>query len=173
MALLVQKYGGTSVGTIERIEAVAEKIIGYKQQGHDMVVVVSAMSGQTNRLIELVLGIFAVDIALLFFSPKAEAEFFGNWAPADIVSITYNNAPDGFSKGRSAVEDGDFVKADLAFKLGDSKPIRIEPGKSGLLKGPGGEDIVALPVLISQSSPVGRHRRKQAEEFPDCPLRVP
>ena len=40
--------------------------------------------------------------------------------------------------------------SDLAFKLGDSKPIRIEPGKSGLLKGPGGNDIVALPVLISQ-----------------------
>ncbi|MDJ0832844.1 MAG: aspartate kinase [Gammaproteobacteria bacterium] len=53
MALLVQKYGGTSVGTIERIEAVAEKIIGYKEQGNDMVVVVSAMSGETNRLTDL------------------------------------------------------------------------------------------------------------------------
>ena len=53
MALLVQKFGGTSVGSIERIEAVAEKVIAYRQQGHDMVVVVSAMSGETNRLIEL------------------------------------------------------------------------------------------------------------------------
>ena len=53
MALLVQKYGGTSVGSIERIEAVADKIIGYKQQGNDLVVVVSAMSGETNRLTEL------------------------------------------------------------------------------------------------------------------------
>ena len=53
MALLVQKFGGTSVGTIERIEAVAEKVIAYRDQGHDMVVVVSAMSGETNRLIEL------------------------------------------------------------------------------------------------------------------------
>ncbi len=53
MALLVQKYGGTSVGSIERIEAVAEKIIGYKNQGNDMVVVVSAMSGETNRLTDL------------------------------------------------------------------------------------------------------------------------
>ncbi len=53
MALLVQKYGGTSVGSIERIEAVAEKIIRYKQQGNDLVVVVSAMSGETNRLTEL------------------------------------------------------------------------------------------------------------------------
>jgi aspartate kinase len=53
MALLVQKFGGTSVGTIERIEAVADKVIGYKYAGHDMVVVVSAMSGETNRLVEL------------------------------------------------------------------------------------------------------------------------
>lgn len=53
MALIVQKYGGTSVGTVERIEAVADKIIGYKKQGHDMVIVVSAMSGETNRLVSL------------------------------------------------------------------------------------------------------------------------
>jgi aspartate kinase len=53
MALLVQKFGGTSVGTIERIEAVADKVISYKNNGNDMVVVVSAMSGETNRLVEL------------------------------------------------------------------------------------------------------------------------
>src|SRR5690554_1824505 len=53
MALLVQKFGGTSVGTIERIEAVAEKVKGFREQGHDLVIVVSAMSGETNRLIAL------------------------------------------------------------------------------------------------------------------------
>ena len=53
MALLVQKYGGTSVGSIERIEAVANRIIHTVQQGHKVVVVVSAMAGETNRLIEL------------------------------------------------------------------------------------------------------------------------
>jgi len=53
MALIVQKYGGTSVGTVERIEAVAEKIKGWREQGHDVVVVVSAMSGETNRLLDL------------------------------------------------------------------------------------------------------------------------
>jgi aspartate kinase len=53
MALLVQKYGGTSVGSIERIEAVAEKVIAYKEQGNDLVIVVSAMSGETNRLVGL------------------------------------------------------------------------------------------------------------------------
>jgi len=53
MALLVQKFGGTSVGTTERIEAVAEKVCGFRKEGHDVVVVVSAMSGETNRLIAL------------------------------------------------------------------------------------------------------------------------
>jgi len=53
MSLFVQKYGGTSVGTVERIEAVADKVARFREQGHDMVVVVSAMSGETNRLIGL------------------------------------------------------------------------------------------------------------------------
>lgn len=53
MALLVQKYGGTSVGSIERIKQVAAKIIQARQSGHDLVVVVSAMAGETNRLIAL------------------------------------------------------------------------------------------------------------------------
>ncbi len=53
MALIVQKFGGTSVGTVERIKEVAKKLIQFKNQGHDLVVVVSAMSGETNRLIGL------------------------------------------------------------------------------------------------------------------------
>lgn len=53
MSLLVQKYGGTSVGSIERIEQVADKVASFRAQGHDMVVVLSAMSGETNRLIAL------------------------------------------------------------------------------------------------------------------------
>lgn len=53
MALIVQKYGGTSVGTVERIQLVAEKVKKHKDQGHDVVVVVSAMSGETNRLLAL------------------------------------------------------------------------------------------------------------------------
>jgi len=53
MALIVQKYGGTSVGTVERIQKVAERVIRWRQAGHDIVVVVSAMSGETNRLLGL------------------------------------------------------------------------------------------------------------------------
>jgi aspartate kinase len=53
MALIVQKFGGTSVGTVERIQQVAEKVKKFRENGDDIVVVVSAMSGETNRLIEL------------------------------------------------------------------------------------------------------------------------
>ena len=53
MALIVQKYGGTSVGTPDRIQAVAEKVAALRAAGDDLVVVVSAMSGETNRLLEL------------------------------------------------------------------------------------------------------------------------
>lgn len=53
MALIVQKFGGTSVGSVERIIQVAEKVKKFRERGDDIVVVVSAMSGETNRLIEL------------------------------------------------------------------------------------------------------------------------
>ena len=53
MALIVQKYGGTSVGTTERIRNVAAKVKKERDRGNDVVVVVSAMSGETNRLISL------------------------------------------------------------------------------------------------------------------------
>ena len=53
MALIVQKYGGTSVGTVERISAVADRVKRYVDQGDQVVVVVSAMSGETNRLLAL------------------------------------------------------------------------------------------------------------------------
>nr|WP_024307641.1 MULTISPECIES: aspartate kinase [unclassified Pseudomonas] len=53
MALIVQKFGGTSVGTVERIQQVAEKVKKFREKGDDIVVVVSAMSGETNRLIDL------------------------------------------------------------------------------------------------------------------------
>ena len=53
MALVVQKYGGTSVGDVERIRNVASRVLKTRNQGHDVVVVVSAMAGETDRLIRL------------------------------------------------------------------------------------------------------------------------
>ncbi len=54
MALIVQKYGGTSVGDVDRIKNVARRCLAAQKAGHDVVVVVSAMSGETNRLLKLV-----------------------------------------------------------------------------------------------------------------------
>jgi aspartate kinase len=59
MALIVQKYGGTSVGSLERIQAVADRVIRTRREGHDVVVVVSAMSGETDRLLGLAKGLSA------------------------------------------------------------------------------------------------------------------
>ena len=53
MALVVQKYGGTSMGDLERITGVAARIRGYREAGHQVVVVVSAMAGETNRLVAM------------------------------------------------------------------------------------------------------------------------
>jgi aspartate kinase len=53
MALIVQKYGGTSVGTVEKIQNVARRVARTRDQGNDVVVVVSAMAGETNRLLGL------------------------------------------------------------------------------------------------------------------------
>ena len=53
MSLIVQKFGGTSMGSIERIKQVAGRVIKEKNEGNDVVVVVSAMSGETNRLLDL------------------------------------------------------------------------------------------------------------------------
>ncbi len=53
MPLIVEKYGGTSVGTVERIDAVADRVVASRGRGEDLVVVVSAMAGETNRLLGL------------------------------------------------------------------------------------------------------------------------
>src|SRR5947199_6912375 len=53
MALIVQKFGGTSVGSVERIRNVARRVAKWKAAGHDVVVVPSAMAGETNRLLAL------------------------------------------------------------------------------------------------------------------------
>ncbi len=126
MALLVQKYGGTSVGSIERIEAVADKVIGYKNQGNDMVVVVSAMSGETNRLTDLAKQINPsirgreldvllttgeqVTIALLTMAIEKRGYAAKSYTGAQVKIVT-----DGaHNKARILAIDSDNIKQDLA-----------------------------------------------------------
>lgn len=125
MSLLVQKYGGTSVGTIERIEAVAEKVGRFRDQGHDMVVVVSAMSGETNRLIDLAKQIQdtpdpremdvlvstgeQVTIALLCMALKKRGYDARSYTGGQVRIVT----DDAFNKARIQQIDDANIRADL------------------------------------------------------------
>jgi aspartate kinase len=135
MSLLVQKYGGTSVGTAEKIQAVADKIALVRRSGDDVVVVVSAMSGETNRLVGLAVEMQAnpepremdvllstgeqVTIALLCMALKARGcdarSYTGSQVrivtddshtKARIQSIDHHNINDDLKAGRVVVVAG-------------------------------------------------------------------
>jgi len=126
MSLLVQKYGGTSVGSVERIEQVAEKVAGFRAQGHDMVVVVSAMSGETNRLIGLATQIQStpdpreldvlvstgeqVTIALLCMALKKRGLDARSYTGGQVRILTDN----AYNKARIQSIDETNMRADLA-----------------------------------------------------------
>jgi len=126
MALIVQKYGGTSVGTVERIKNVAKKVERYRDQGHDVVVVVSAMSGETNRLIALANEIHEqppareldvlvttgeqVTIALLSMALQKDGYDARSYTGAQVRILT----DDAYGKARIQAIDADRIRADLA-----------------------------------------------------------
>jgi aspartate kinase len=126
MALIVQKYGGTSVGSVDRIKAVARRVARWKAKGHQVVVVPSAMAGETNRLIGLAREIQAVPepreldvvaatgeqvtigllaIALAGLGVKAKS-----YTGAQVRIVTDN----AFTKARILSIDEERLRADLA-----------------------------------------------------------
>ncbi|MBF0436113.1 MAG: aspartate kinase [Magnetococcales bacterium] len=126
MSLIVQKFGGTSVGTIERIKNVAARAIATQQQGHQVVVTVSAMSGETNRLVALVEALTPsynkreydvvvaageqVSIGLLAIAIEAlggKARSYLGWQIPFVTDAVY-------SKARIQDIDGDKILKDLA-----------------------------------------------------------
>src|SRR5687768_15235968 len=125
MSLIVQKYGGTSVGNVERIKAVAAKVCKFRQQGHDIVVVVSAMSGETNRLIGLAKEIQKnpdpreldvlvstgeqVTIALLCMALMELGQDARSYTGAQVRILT----DDAFTKARIQEIDVERMRADL------------------------------------------------------------
>lgn len=125
MSLLVQKFGGTSVGSVERIEAVAEKVAAFHAQGHKIVVVVSAMSGETNRLIGLAKAIQEqpdpreldmmvstgeqVTIGLLAMALKKCGVDARSYTGAQVRILTDS----AFTKARIQQIDGERIHADL------------------------------------------------------------
>ena len=126
MALIVQKYGGTSVGSPERIKNVARRVAKYKAQGHQVVVVVSAMSGETNRLVALAKEIQAepdsremdvilstgeqVTIGLLSMALMAEGLKAKSYTGAQVKILTDS----AFTKARILSIDEEAIRADLA-----------------------------------------------------------
>ena len=126
MSLIVQKFGGTSVGSIERIEQVAAKVAKFRDQGHDIVVVISAMSGETNRLIGLAKGIQdqptpreldvlvstgeQVTIALLCMALHKLGYAAKSYTGAQVRIVT----DDAFTKARIKEIDDVQIRADLA-----------------------------------------------------------
>ena len=126
MALIVQKYGGTSVGSPERIKNVAKRVAKYKAQGHQVVVVVSAMSGETNRLVALAKEMQPepdaremdvilstgeqVTIGLLSMALKAEGLKAKSYTGAQVKIVTDS----AFTKARILSIDEENIRADLS-----------------------------------------------------------
>ena len=165
MSLLVQKYGGTSVGSIDRIKQVAAKIAAAKRTGHDLVVVVSAMAGETNRLLALAHEISEipderekdvllasgeqVSVALLTLALK-EAGFPARSFLGHQVRIATDNA-----YGKARILSIDSTKILLALKAGEVVVIAgfqgVDEDDNITTLGRGGSDTsaVALAAFLS------------------------
>lgn len=163
MALIVQKYGGTSVGTPERIKAVAERVIRWKNKGNDIVVVVSAMSGETNRLIGLINAIAPagsdrekdvivstgeqVTIGLLSLALHEQGCDAKSYTGAQVKVLTDNS----YSKARIESIDDSAIRGDLA-----AGKVIVVAGFQGVDEegnittlGRGGSDTTAVALAVA------------------------
>lgn len=163
MALIVQKFGGTSVGTLERIQHIAGKIIQTRSQGHEVVVVVSAMSGETDRLINLAKSIHAdpepreyaallatgeqVSIALLSMALMAQGCPARSYTGSQVQIHTDNN----YKKGRIAAIECQSLRSDLTAGY-----VPVVAGFQGVAEngdittlGRGGSDTTAVAIAAA------------------------
>jgi aspartate kinase len=163
MALWVEKYGGTSVGSVERIRAVATRVAGHVAAGHRVVVVVSAMSGETNRLVELARAVREepdpreldvllasgeqVSIALTAMALGAVGVPARSWL-ADQVPIRTDGR---FTRSRIEAIDTERLRADL-----DAGRVPVIAGFQGVdaegnvtTLGRGGSDTTAVAVAAA------------------------
>jgi aspartate kinase len=163
MALIVQKYGGTSVANVERIRAVAERVAKFKMLGHQVVVVLSAMSGETNRLIGLAKQIQAqpdpreldmmvstgeqVTIALLAMALKDLGLKAKSYTGAQVRILTDN----AFTKARILSIDEENMRRDL-----DAGQVIVVAGFQGVDEqgnittlGRGGSDTTGVALAAA------------------------
>jgi len=163
MALIVQKYGGTSMGSPERIKNVARRVARFQAQGHQVVVVVSAMSGETNRLIALAREIQAdpdpreldvvistgeqVAIGLLCMALKDAGLKARSYTGGQVRILT----DDAFNKARILSIDEADIRADL-----DSGHVVVVAGFQGVDEagnittlGRGGSDTTGVALAAA------------------------
>jgi len=163
MALIVQKYGGTSVGSVERINHVAERVMATRAQGHQLVVVVSAMSGETNRLVNLAKSIAdppkarefdvllatgeQVTIGLLSIALEAKGCPARSYTGAQVHILT----DDAYTKARILEIDNKRIHADLAQDI-----VVVVAGFQGVDRegnittlGRGGSDTTAVALAAA------------------------
>ncbi len=163
VALIVQKYGGTSVGSPERIQNVARRVARFKAQGHQVVVVVSAMSGETNRLIALAKEIQPhpdpreldvvistgeqVTIGLLAMALQREGVKAKSYTGAQVRILTDS----AFTKARIVSIDEETILADL-----DNDNVVVVAGFQGVDEegnittlGRGGSDTTGVAIAAA------------------------
>ncbi|MFQ5470440.1 MAG: aspartate kinase [Gammaproteobacteria bacterium] len=163
MSLIVQKYGGTSVATPEHIMNVAKKVFATKQQGNDMVVVVSAMSGETNRLVSLAREISnrpnpreldvllstgeQVTIALLSMAFESLGQEARSYTGAQVHILT----DDSYNKARIRKIDDERIHQDLS-----ANRVVVVAGFQGMDEGGnittlgrGGSDTTAVALAAA------------------------
>jgi len=166
VALIVQKYGGTSVGSPERIMNVARRVAKFKSQGHQVVVVVSAMSGETNRLIGLAKEIQAhpdpreldvivstgeqVTIGLLAMALKQQGLKAKSYTGGQVKILTDSS----FTKARILSIDEQNIRDDL-----DDDHVVVVAGFQGVDEdgnittlGRGGSDTTGVAVAAALSA---------------------
>jgi aspartate kinase len=163
VALIVQKYGGTSVGSPERIKSVARRVAKYKAKGHQVVVVVSAMSGETNRLVALAKEIQAepdaremdvilstgeqVTIGLLSMALMAEGLKAKSYTGAQVKILTDS----AFTKARILSIDEESIRADLSndFVLVVAGFQGIDEAGNITTLGRGGSDTTGVAIAAA------------------------
>ncbi|MCK5725414.1 MAG: aspartate kinase [Thiotrichaceae bacterium] len=163
MALIVQKYGGTSVGSPERIQAVADRIITWREQGDDVVVVVSAMSGETNRLLNLISAIDTkgskreqdviistgeqVTIGLLCLALESKQCAAKSYTGAQVKVLTDQ------SHGKARIVDIDSAKIHADLQTGHVVVVAgfqgVDDSGSITTLGRGGSDTTAVALAVA------------------------
>jgi aspartate kinase len=168
MALIVQKYGGTSVADGEKIKKVAERVISCKKQGNEVAVVLSAMTGETNRLIDLALEIQSrpdareldvlmttgeqVTVSLLAMATKARGvgavSFLAHQIPIKTDAVHGTARIEEITTARlRAVLDAGHIPVVAGFQ-------GVSPGGDITTLGRGGSDTTAVALAVSLNAEI-------------------